>query len=355
MKMVRILTATLALLFIQACSQLSTSPSAPQPVTVATLGQPETIQPQSFLLRGQLVIGPEVRSFTPCGSQQQYWLDLTSAQAEQLIPLARAPYQPLYAELIGTLTIPSETGFNADYVGRFQVQTLNLVSAENPQRCQLAASGSRMFGTEPFWSARFVPGAVEFEPMGQTASRLPITSQQLSATERHYQLQDGEARITAQYCNDGMSDSLYGWQASLTIRGEQYWGCASLGNQDGSRNWVGHYFASSTQTSQFTISLELKPDHSASTRYEYNNGDPAILETGFWQPLNETQILVVMTQHQGQYLVSQRIFTLDGEQLSAKQEQVGDIVYPIADGGLVLFRGGDEAATGSSSNMAAGG
>jgi putative lipoprotein len=85
--------------------------------------------------------------------------------------------------------------------------------------------------------------------------------------------------------------------------------------------------------------MTLLPDHTAITRYEYPDNSPATEERGFWQQLNNKQVQVIMTRHQQQYLVSQRIFTLDGNKLIAKQEKVGDIVYPIANGGLVLFKG----------------
>lgn len=62
------------------------------------------------------------------------------------------------------------------------------------------------------------------------------------------------------------------------------------------------------------------------------------MEQGYWQQLNPNQIQVVMTRHQQQYLLSERIFTREGYQLTATQEKVGQSVYNIADGGLVLFR-----------------
>ena len=78
-------------------------------------------------------------------------------------------------------------------------------------------------------------------------------------------------------------------------------------------------------------------DHSAITTYSYSNGDPSIIEQGFWQQLNQNQVQVVMTRHQQQYLISERIFTLDNGKLVAEKEKVGNVVYPIANGGLVLF------------------
>jgi putative lipoprotein len=80
------------------------------------------------------------------------------------------------------------------------------------------------------------------------------------------------------------------------------------------------------------------------TTYSYNNGDPSIVEQGFWQQLNQNQVQVVMTRHQQQYLISERIFTLDNGKLVAEKEKVGNVVYPIANGGLVLFEAKSEQA-----------
>lgn len=88
-------------MLLQACSNTS-SPSF-TPKTLATLDNPETIQPQNFVLRGELVVGSEVQRFTPCGSNQQYWLNLSATQLRDTQEKSRLPYEPLYGEIVGTL------------------------------------------------------------------------------------------------------------------------------------------------------------------------------------------------------------------------------------------------------------
>lgn len=118
-----------------------------------------------------------------------------------------------------------------------------------------------------------------------------------------------------------MSDSIYGWHAKLNLNDSNNNGCAMVANQDPTLNWSGLYFASSTQNTGFSINLELNDDHSAITTYSYSNGDPSIVEQGFWQQLNQNQVQVVMTRHQQQYLISERVFTLDNGKLVAEKRK----------------------------------
>ncbi|MBY8044135.1 hypothetical protein NI390_14075 [Vibrio fluvialis] len=337
MKALRNPAAILTALILQACS----SSQAPQPTETeqpkASLDQPASIQPQQFVLRGQMVVGPEVRALTPCGSNQQLLLDMPEALVKQATELSQSPYQIMYGEVIGHLAPPSQTGYNGDYAARFVVEQVNMLSAENPQRCSLAATPTRAFGTEPFWNMNYTADGLTFQPLGGPKQTFKIDSSRLSANQRLYRFNDGELTLTRESCSDGMSDTLYGWRSELSLKGGEYKGCATLGNSDPTLEWVGTYFASSTQNNGFSVTLNLDADHMATTRYHYSSGEADIVERGYWQQLNPRQIQVVMTQHQQQYLLSERVFTRDGSTLSADKEKVGSVVYPIANGGLVLF------------------
>ncbi|MEZ9868569.1 COG3650 family protein [Vibrio sp. 10N.261.51.A4] len=325
---------------LQGCVTAPDTPQQPEQPP-ATLDEPQSIQPQTFIMRGQVVVGHESRTFTPCGSQQQYWLDLSPELALEAQGLSTRPYQALYGELIGHLTVPSQTGYNADFTARFVVDQVNILTAENPDRCVQPLRSTRVFGNEPFWSATFDKDQLKYTKMGEQPQTLDIESSRTTPSSRDYQLEgkaaQGKLNLTKESCSDGMSDSIYGWHAKLNLNDSNYNGCATVSNQDPTLDWSGLYFASSTQNSGFSINLELNNDHSAITTYSYSNGDPSIVEQGFWQQLNQNQIQVVMTRHQQQYLISERIFTLDNGKLIAEKEKVGNVVYPIANGGLVLF------------------
>ena len=62
-----------AALLLQACSSFQSNQAD---TTLATLSNPSSIKPQSFVIRGEVVLGNEVRSIVPCGSKQQYWLEM---------------------------------------------------------------------------------------------------------------------------------------------------------------------------------------------------------------------------------------------------------------------------------------
>ncbi|OCH53688.1 hypothetical protein [Vibrio sp. ZF57] len=325
---------------LQGCVTAPDTPQQPE-LPPANLDEPLSIQPQTFIMRGQVVVGHESRTFTPCGSQQQYWLDLSPELALEAQGLSTRPYQALYGELIGHLTVPSQTGYNADFTARFVVDQVNILTAENPDRCVQPLRSTRVFGNEPFWSATFDKDQLKYTKMGEQPQTLDIESSRTTSSSRDYQLEgkaaQGKLNLTKESCSDGMSDSIYGWHAKLNLNDSNYNGCATVSNQDPTLDWSGLYFASSTQNSGFSINLELNNDHSAITTYSYSNGDPSIVEQGFWQQLNQNQVQVVMTRHQQQYLISERIFTLDNGKLIAEKEKVGNVVYPIANGGLVLF------------------
>ncbi|KJY81630.1 membrane protein [Vibrio galatheae] len=327
----------LTLLALQACST-SNDVSSSQAVANASLDKPDTVKVPTFIMRGEVVLGHEVRSITPCGSQQQYWLDLSDDKFQQALTLVRSPYAPLYGEVVGHLTTGQTDGFVSDYSARFVVESVNILSAENPKRCNQAAKPTTAFGNEPSWSVSFANNQLIFQTPGNEQQSLALTSSRIEPDRRRYQFERGSLELKQNSCVDGMSDSLYGWSATLNLDDTRYKGCATLSNQDATQSWVGEYRASSTKSSNFSVTLKVFPDHSAITRYGYSTGESDSVESGFWQQLNPNQIQVVMTHHQQQPLLSQRIFTRDGKQLSANQEKVGNLIYPIADGGLTLFK-----------------
>lgn len=61
------------LLVLQACSSQSPPSGTAAPTLLpASLDKPETIQPQTFMLRGKVVIGHESQYIMSCGSDKQY-------------------------------------------------------------------------------------------------------------------------------------------------------------------------------------------------------------------------------------------------------------------------------------------
>ncbi|MFN3019103.1 COG3650 family protein [Vibrio coralliilyticus] len=340
MKALRNPVAVTTLLALQACSGFQ-SGSEQAHTPQATLNDPSSVKPQTFVMRGEVILGHEVRSIVPCGSQQQYWLDLPEDRFQQGMKLVRSPYAPLYGEVIGHLEPSGKEGFAADYAARFVVDKINLLTAENTQRCAQPAQPTKAFGNEPFWSVQFADNALKFSQMGQEAQQLELTTTKIEADRRRYTFSNGQLELNLRSCSDGMSDSLYGWSSTLTISDKTYRGCATLSNQDTTQRWAATYQAQASKNAPFSVSLAMNPDHTASTTYSYQNGGSDTVEKGFWQQLNPSQVQVVGTHLQGQPLTSERLYTEKDHTLTAKQEKVGSVVYDIAEGGLTLYKAGN--------------
>ncbi len=323
---------------LQGCSGIFSASTSEAHTPLATLTDPQSIQPQQFIMRGRLVLSRESRSFTPCNSNQQYWLQLPADQARHAQELAKLPNQSMYGEVIGYLLPTKARGLAADYTARIVVTQINYLSTKDNNQCQTPTQPTRAFGNEPFWNASFRDNSVLFKALGETQQTLAIQQHNITDRQRNYQLSGGQLTMTQTLCRNTMSDELYGWQANLQLKKQQLTGCAAVSNQDTTLAWAGTYAASSTKSEGFSITMILLPDHTAVTKYEYDNGDPTLTETGFWQQLNQRQIQVMMTHHQQLRLISERIFTRHANQLYTANEKVNTRIYPIANGGLTLYR-----------------
>lgn len=337
---IRYTTLAMATLFLQACSSghLSKNNEAVEPVQQAKIQLSKHSTPLApFILRGNLVIGPDTQTFTPCGSKSQYWTNLDKDQMGTIGALTDNPYQPIYAELITTLVLPSQSGFDRDFTATLNVKQINFATTENPQRCAQPNRPTQAYGNEPSWSIEFEKDQINYKEI-DSEKTLAITSSQLTNEKRIYDFEQGQLTLSKANCSDTMSDTLTGWAAVFTLPSKKQNGCARLSNFDSTLKWVGTYGAKSTQTNAFSVSLELKPDHSAKTYYRYGDAEPKRQESGYWQQINPEQIQVVMTHHQGQRLIAERIFTKQGNSLKATTEKVNGNIYTIVDNGLVLFQ-----------------
>lgn len=330
-------------LYLQACSSSNSVNQVADiervqvnELAATQLSQKETSAAQ-FIMRGLLVIGPDTHSFTPCGSKQQFWADFNRPQQNAILAISTKPYQPMYAELIGTLAVTENNSYTGGYAAQLNVSSINMVSTENPQRCQQPLRSTTAIGNEPFWSVSFNKNHVNYK---KTDSEKPlgIMGSDITSQKRVYNLSDHQLALSRQLCRDTMSDTIYGWNASMNSTDKQLNGCAALSNFDTTLNWSGVYQAVSNDPSALTVTLELKPDHTALTRYQYDDNQQERWETGYWQQINSGQVQVVMTHHQGQKLISERIFSKNGQSIQATREKVNGTIYTIHNSGLVLFK-----------------
>lgn len=337
----RSLTLLASIWLIQSCSSSTNSFNQVEQIQPATIGHTQLTkkktQTAQFIMRGTLVIGHEAQTFTPCGSNRQYWVNLKKPDINSVQALSSMPYQPMYAELIGRLSPPSNSGFDSNFTAIFNVSNINMVSTENPQRCTMPYRSTQAFGNEPFWLIDFTKNQTSYS---QTDFKkgLSITSSQLTTQKRQYQFERGQLSLTKKRCNDTMSNSVYGWTSEYKAKDNSKSGCATLSNIDSTLTWLGTYQANSTKSNHFSVSLELEQDHRAATYYRYSNGEAERRETGYWQQINPTQIQVVMTNYQGQRLIAERIFNKNGQSIRAEKEKINNKLYHIADNGLILYK-----------------
>lgn len=328
-----LLTALLA-----GCAGSPEKPAEPTDTTPDTEVQTPA-QVQAFMLRGQVVLSADNRYIQPCNSQQQYWLTLPDKNLPAADALAsRYGQPPLYGEFIGYLEPAADEGREADFDARFVVKQLNLLSAEVADGCQQRPQTTRAFGNEPFWMAEVQADRISLTQPGQATEQQAITSRDIRSGHQVYQGTDSKLTMNQAQCNDTMSDSLYGWQSTLSWKGRKYQGCATLGARDVTLTWSGTYQGTTYlgEEPTLTTTLELKPDHSAVTRYTYPSGEPGLQERGFWQQAGEGKVKVTMAQYQGRRLISERVFVRDGEQLSANEETINGETYFLGDSGLTL-------------------
>ncbi|MGF1713582.1 hypothetical protein L4D08_01570 [Photobacterium chitinilyticum] len=338
----RALPAAVLLTLLAGCSTSSTSPAStpiePTHDDGASAVSTEHGKVQAFMLRGNVILGHESNSIQPCGSTQQYWLNTPIADRKALAQITRPGYEPLYGEFIGFLEPAPEEGFAAAYDGRFNVKQINLISAEMLGGCQQLPHSTRAFGHEPGWVIELDGDKASLLRPGLQSQQQAITSKSIITGKQHYQGQDFSLHLTKGQCNDTMSDSLFGWQAKLNWQGSSYQGCATLGATDITLSWSGRYQGISyiNNNPVLTTTVILNPDHSATTRYDYPSGEPSLNETGFWQQGSDNTVQVVMTKHQGRRLISERVFTLEDNQITVKEETVNGQTFNLGGDGLSL-------------------
>ncbi len=320
-----------SLLFLAGCSQQFSTEASNSP------SKNDTKNPHTFTLRGTVVIGHESQSIQPCGSDQQYWINLTPEQWQMGNDIQSTPYQEMYGELIGHFEAPPKGGFANDYPARFVVSQINTLVAGEGASCQKGIQPTKAFGNEPFWNLQVVNGSLIFSEIGKSKQQQPITEQEFSVNKRHYQSDDFSLTMTKGICKDNMVESIYGWHSEVEINDKTYQGCATISAKDTTLNWVNTYTgASTTGDSGLTVGLTLNTDHSAITTYDYNTDEPQLIETGVWQATNDDKVHVLMSRHQRQYMISERTFSKDENTLSTKNETVNGVTFPIQSG-LTLY------------------
>ena len=305
----------------------ATNNAAPTETPAAT--GPVTTSPQPFLLRGEVILGHETRSFQPCGSPRQYWVVLPSGDAPAADALAAPGYHPLYGEFVGTLEPAPDDGFAANYDALLRVDHINRLTTDIKGQCQQPPQPTRAFGTEPGWSLSIHNQQASLRRPNAAALTSPVASRDIEPDRHTYLGSPFTLTLLRAQCNDTMSDSLFGWQSTLVWQQQTYTGCATLANTDPAAPWLGHYQSSDTPDGH---QLTLNPDHTAVITPD--SGAPQA--SGFWHQAG--QDLLSITFEPGQAAASERIYRRDGNSLIVWQETIDGSSYFLGDSGPRLIR-----------------
>lgn len=191
------------------------------------------------VLRGFVVLGPEVRSIKPCEEERELWVvpvaDLTMAYEE----LSGEPYAPVFVEVEGRLGPAPEAGFGTDYDGLLTVRSLRRAApAAESLACGEDVSGFafRASGVEPFWHLQITPSGMVYSTPDIPETRFSTAAPFIEGGGWVYESESTgpeslSLRVTFQpgRCQDTMVGAIYSWSASVELAGETLRGCAWMG------------------------------------------------------------------------------------------------------------------------------
>ena len=198
--------------------------------------QETQIAPSEGATRGMLVMGPEVRTLTPCGEQIELWVVPVESVQRAYDALAPEAYAPVFVEVRGRRELAPSAGFGADYAGQLRLSALlRAESATEGFGCGEDV-GSFVFkatGQEPFWHARVLDDRITLAtpeiPSTTFAESAPIP---IDGGWRFESVSTGPETVRLRLemrrgsCTDPMVGSVYTWEAMLDVGGEVRRGCA---------------------------------------------------------------------------------------------------------------------------------
>ena len=190
------------------------------------------------IVRGQVVIGHEVRALTECGAVQQTWLiDETNGELRRWYDrLSTEPYQPLFVELSGYREDAPASGFGADYPAAIRATAILRAEREG-FGCDedLSVFRFKARGNEPFWQLIASKSELRFEAPGRSPLSVSTPVEFVDDASIRFEASRGSDTILVAvepgHCTDSMSGSLYAFRARVDVNGISYSGCAIAGNE----------------------------------------------------------------------------------------------------------------------------
>lgn len=176
-------------------------------------------------LRGQGVMGKDGYGVTPCGEAVQRIVEFGPGAAKVLEPFVASGAREFF---IDAWAGPG----SGDHLA---VSRIERIYSEGPG-CDESLSGTVFMarGNEPFWSLRSGQAGVTLERPGVAAVTGPFTGVvDVDGGGKRVESDTPAGKLVVQFtpatCSDGMSDAIYGWTATASLRNEQWSGCGFAG------------------------------------------------------------------------------------------------------------------------------
>lgn len=296
---------------------------------------------QPIMIKGMVTLTSQSQNIQICGSDKQYWLNVSAKQWEASKVITAQTEDPIYGELVGHFEKPPVGGLASHYPARFVVSHINQLSVNEKINCQQShPSTTSIFAssnkekTQP-WLLQVSDKAMILNTKNKKNAQYIITDHDVTSNKQSYIANDLTFNMERKFCYSNNRKSLYGWSSEIIIKNEHHQGCALLSPKDTTAKWAGHY-QNIKQPNNLSIHLNLQADHSATTTYQNKHSTEKVVETGVWQKLNNNQIHVLMSRYQDQYMISERIFTDEEEAIHTSKEKVNGIEYPLQNE-LILY------------------
>jgi uncharacterized membrane protein len=197
-----------------------------------------SLEGEALRHRGDIVLGPAVRLFTPCGSEEQLWVtDRTGELWPIYESLSTEQYAPVFVEVLGYVTEGLRTEAAADYE-RQLIVTEVLRAAHEGFGCEeeLAGLEFKARGVEPFWNVKISEQGISFFDLSMLQIDFPYVKPAVSPERYMYYTKTGRGPahwllvvIDRGPCADPMSGEHYGYSAEVVLDGRTYRGCAARG------------------------------------------------------------------------------------------------------------------------------
>jgi len=200
--------------------------TAATPAATPEPAAPVVPPPPPARIRGQAVMGKDGYGVTVCGDTQQKIITIAPEAQPHLDKFLAGGAKEFFLDGWGT----------TDEQGATKIIALERLYTEGPgcDEKDISLSLFRARGNEPGWSVDVQPSGVIITKPGAepvTAEYQPL--EKLDAGVRRFVSETpiGKVEFTLSpgICSDGMSDTVYGWNASLAMGDEKLSGCGFSG------------------------------------------------------------------------------------------------------------------------------